>query len=137
MWYLEKRNGEKLYPSEWYWMENPQIVFADWLYSAEIVDCMKKEDNIFYFSVEDLNYPLQISSRRNGEYFEKFGGGRVSLNDELTNHKIRGNERERTGILRNGDGEIMLVGNFRRSSTALILRKNCKILQIRVEKFKK
>ena len=84
-----------------------------------------------------MEFPLQITTRREGETFEKFGGTHSSVKEELTNRKIHGNERDKIGILRDKNAKIMLIGNFRRSSFAPICGKNAKILEIAVEKLKK
>ncbi len=136
-WQIVQRNIKELTALEWNCLEQPSAVFGDYVYCCKIDEDVDFEKDKYYFAVDFLKFPLEISSRREGARFEKFGGGGTSVKSELTNHKIHGIEREKVGILRNGNGEIMLVGSFRRSSFAPVSGKKQKILQITVEKLKK
>ena len=105
----------------------------------EIAEDMKNHQYGYKANISQLNGMINTLEKRNDEFetFEKFGGGHSSIKEELTNRKIHAAEREQIGILRSQNGEIMLIGDCRRSSFAKISRKNQKILQIRVEKSEK
>lgn len=136
LWCIEKKINPLPSTVFWNWQEKPQIEYGDYIYTAKYANDLK-DQNKFYFDAEFLTETLQISPRTAGDRFEKFGGGTTSVKEELTNHKIHGFERDKIGILRNGNGEIMLIGNFRRTSFAPIFTKNHKIIEFSVEKLKK
>ena len=136
-WQIVQRNIEVLPAVKWNCPEQASAVFGDYIYNCEIAEDVVYEKDKYYFDFDCLQFPLELSPRREGDRFEKFGGGGTSVKAELTNYKIHGAAREKVGILRNGNGEIMLVGGFRRSSFAPVSGKKQKILQITVEKLKK
>lgn len=136
-WSIEPQKYIALESVDWEWEKDSQIIFGEYVYSARLAEKVSKNAGKFYFAADKLSDVLRISPRGEGEHFEKFGGGHTSVKEELTNHKIHGAEREKIGVLRNGSGEIMLLGDFRRSSFAPICSKNEKIVEISVEKFKK
>ena len=121
----------------WNWQEKNNTQFGNYSYSAQITDKVLYTAGRFYFAMDKLSCPLLITSRIEGETFEKFGGSHSSIKAELTNQKIHGLTRDKVGILRHQNGEILLIGDFRRSSFAPICSKNQKIVEIRVEKIKK
>ncbi|MBR2509910.1 MAG: tRNA lysidine(34) synthetase TilS [Lentisphaeria bacterium] len=136
-WRVVPQKNEIPADVQWNWRLTPEIFFGDYLYKAVWAEKVTGEKGKFYFSADKLTEFLQITVRREGEHFEKFGGGHTSIKEELTNQKIHGFERDRIGILRNGDGEIMLIGGIRRTSFAPICMKNEKIIEISVDKIKK
>lgn len=136
-WRIIQHRESSLPPLSWDWQQQPEIIFGDCIYRCQLVDDFEPSENKFFFDAEKISCPLQITTRRAGEQFEKFGGGHTSVKEELTNRKIHGPERDRIGILRDKNDKILLLGNLRRSSFAPIDGKKQKILQITVEKLKK
>ena len=136
-WEITARNEAIPEAIEWNWLENSTAQFGNYRYHAEITEGALYSEGVFSFDTAKLSCPLLITSRLEGETFEKFGGSHSSVKSELTNQKIHGADRDKVGILRHQNGEILLVGDFRRSSFAPVLSKNAKILKISVEKIKK
>ena len=64
---------------QWNWRLTPEIFFGDYLYKAVLAEKVTGEKGKFYFSADKLTEFLQITVRREGEYFEKFGGGPTGL----------------------------------------------------------
>ncbi len=137
MWQIIPKKSVHLAPIVWDYRQTPEIICGEYLYKSEIVDGFIPDDGNFYFDLSAVGNPLTISSRRIGETFEKFGGGHSSVKDELINRKIPLHCRDKICILRSQNNEIMLIGDFRRTSFAKINGKNQKILKIRVEKSEK
>lgn len=137
IWQLEKKQHSTAAPIIWNCLDEPETIFGNYKYNAAPVEEMVISEDIFYFALDELTLPLQITMRTEGETFEKFGGTHTSVKKELTDRKICGSDRDNVGILRNGNGEILLIGDFRRSSFAPIYSKNQKIIKISVEKIKK
>ena len=137
LWQIEPVT--QIIPADLLWdvQMQPEIIFGDYIYRAGFTNEFSNSQNKFYFDAATVEFPLQITTRREGETFEKFGGTHSSVKEELTNRKIHGSERDKIGILRDKNAKIMLIGNFRRSSFAPICGKNAKILEIAVEKLKK
>ena len=137
MWQLEPKQTAAIAPLLWHCLKDNETTFGNYSYKAAIVDKITDCCGKFYFALEKLTLPLKITTRIEGETFEKFGGSHTSVKKELTDRKISGNARNNTGILRDGTGKILLIGDFRRSSFAPICSKNEKILEISVEKIEK
>lgn len=137
LWQLEKEQNIVLSPVTWNFHDEPEAIFGDYKYQAATVEKLTDYCGKFYFALDELTLPLHITMRIEGETFEKFGGTHTSVKKELTDRKIYGIDRNKVGILRNGKGEILLIGDFRRSSFAPICSKNQKIIEISVEKIKK
>lgn len=136
LWHIEKREIPQPTAVIWDCLKNPETVFCNFKYTANIVEKITADNGKYYFALDELTLPLKISSRVEGESFEKFGGTHSTVKKELTDRKIHGFERDKVGILRNGSGEILLIGDFRRSSFAAVCSKNQKIIEITVEKLK-
>lgn len=137
LWQISSVEKKLPHDIDWDILQESEKVFGDYLYQAAIINNFTNEKDRFYFNFAAVSLPLKITARREGEIFEKFGGTHTSVKEELTNRKIRGTERDRIGILRDKNDNIMLIGDWRRTSFAHILMKNAKILQITVEKLKK
>ena len=75
--------------------------------NISLADKIEKKDKALYFDGDKVPRSAVIRTRRDGDTFEKFGGGTKKLKDYLIDKKIP--SRERDGLLLVADGKKVLL----------------------------
>ena len=74
----------------------------------------KGDNKIAYLDAELLQFPLKLRLWNIGDYFIPLGmKGKKKISDYFTNQKLNRFEKQETGILENGNGDIIWVAGYR------------------------
>ncbi|EOR92633.1 tRNA(Ile)-lysidine synthetase [Arcticibacter svalbardensis MN12-7] len=99
----------------------PDMTSFSWMgqeFSISHVDFLsfpyKGNNKIAYLDAELLHFPLKLRLWNIGDYFIPLGmKGKKKISDYFTNQKLNRFEKQETGILQNGNGDIIWVAGYR------------------------
>jgi tRNA(Ile)-lysidine synthase len=118
-----------------------KVCFADWIIETAVVPAdeitiqtvkSKKDNFIEWFDLENLNPPLFVRFRRDGDKFQPFGlGASKKVGKFITSAKIDFSLQNKLFIIQDNQKILWLVP-ARRSNEAKVMDKNRTLLKIKV-----
>lgn len=116
---------------------NEEIIFNNYLIRAREVDKIgKKNQNTFYFDMDELSFPLKVRTRQNGDKFKPLGmDNNKKLKDFFIDQKIDRDKRDVIPLILSND-EIICVLSQRISEDYKVTNNTRKILKIEVANVK-
>ena len=112
-----------------------KVAYADFVFeikkiSASQVDIKKQSPDLAYVDFELLNFPMEIRSRKDGDWFQPFGmKGKKKLSDFFTDLKLTETEKNNCPLVVSGN-KIVWVAGYRIDEKFKITAQTKNILQL-------
>jgi tRNA(Ile)-lysidine synthase len=105
---------------------------------ASIIESQESEikDTLAFFDAKKLSFPLEVRSRKSGDFFYPFGfGKRKKLQDFFVDGKVPRDERDRIPLIISGE-DIIWIAGYRQDDRFKVTDETKKILKLEVKKIK-
>lgn len=110
-----------------------KISYNGYTIETKFVSEVEKKLNHFYFNYNDLETPIYVRTKQDGDKFLPIGMSSFKkVKKFFIDEKIEKEKRDTIPIITAGE-EILLIGNLRQSSLGILAAQNNKILLVKVE----